>query len=90
MPEDTDPTVALVYTELHWGRNSIMVTLRHRGAGGRDGTENVPRCRDGICHGAPFIHAAPSESSGKSVTSECAFNISQQGVVNVSRGDGSW
>lgn len=30
-----------------------------------------------------FIHTAPSESSGKSVTSECAFNISQQIFVSL-------
>ena len=42
LPEDTDPTVMLVYTELHWGRNAIMVTLRHHGACARHGSENVP------------------------------------------------
>ena len=29
LQEDTNPTVTLVYNQLHWGRNVIMVTLRH-------------------------------------------------------------
>ena len=46
LPEDTDPTIMLVYTDLHWGRTAIIVTLRHRGGG----SENVSQRRDGICH----------------------------------------
>lgn len=32
-PADSDLTIALVCTGLHWGRNAITVGFRHRGAG---------------------------------------------------------
>jgi hypothetical protein len=53
LPEDTDPTVKLVYIELHCGQKAIMVTLRLRRAGTRYGSKNVPQSRDGICHCTP-------------------------------------